>query len=144
MTVIYCNINNNEMYKFLEAVYPLALVLGKQCTLLVNTEHFNFSETYAYNLPELKFCSKYIGQCSRNPYAMRPYLCSSTISLLRESSSLMAEKSAARLAALFWRQIAQFSSSQRSVTQGHCRLRIISDVMASPSFDNLRTIKCSE
>lgn len=40
MTVIYCNINNNEMYKFLEAVYPLALVLGKQCTLLVNTEHF--------------------------------------------------------------------------------------------------------
>lgn len=31
------------------------------------------------------------------------HLCSSTISLLSESSSLMAEKSAARLAALFWR-----------------------------------------
>lgn len=33
----------------------------------------------------------------------KAYLCSSTISLLRESSSLMAEKSAARLTTLFWR-----------------------------------------
>lgn len=33
----------------------------------------------------------------------KAYLCSSTISLLSESSSLMAEKSAARLATLFWR-----------------------------------------
>lgn len=36
-----------------------------------------------------------------NSMAIITHLCSSTISLLRESSSLMAEKSATRLAVLF-------------------------------------------
>lgn len=42
-----------------------------------------------------------LSQIRLNSMVIITHLCSSTISLLRESSSLMAEKSAARLAVLF-------------------------------------------
>lgn len=44
------------------------------------------------------------------------YLCSSTISLLRESSSLMAEKSAARFTTLFWRGSKTEDNQETAVT----------------------------
>lgn len=121
-----------------QAVHLLASVLGKQCTLLVKTEHFIerlmrsaglqgsffrqkicfkcslwFKNCVRKYLPKVFFAAH--TQCTplQKLQATKPYLCSSTISLLRESSSLMAEKSAARLAALFCRQTAQFNSSQR-------------------------------
>lgn len=41
MTVTSCNIINNEMSSSFQAVQSLASLLGKQCTLLVHTEHFS-------------------------------------------------------------------------------------------------------